>query len=135
MTAKLQRKGRLPDKHLLQIRIYRDRDPDIYDFLEAIEIGEISGTMKEIIRNGISLVSGQKPRRSKAEPRGRPPVTHPTALANTPPQAASLTASNAREPQAEPEEIYATIPQRVVTSATPMDPDLMRLLAEEDASS
>jgi len=135
MSAKLQRKGRLPDKHLLQIRIYRDRDPDIYEFLEAIEIGEISATMKEIIRNGIGLVSGVKRRKPQAADRATSPQPRQAF-------ATSIAPSHHERDQEPPpsEEVAPPKPQReqqpsVVPSSAPMDPDLMRLLAEEDASS
>lgn len=133
MTARLQRKGPLPDKHLLQIRIYRTSDPEIYNYLERLEIGEISARIKSAIKKGIGVAAAGDAFPANAESSGQNLNTQTNSPRPAEPPIARATAPTA---SAAPHDISERrAPPAQVEPARPMDPDLMRLLAEEDASS
>lgn len=133
MTARLQRKGPLPDKHLLQIRIYRTADPEIYDYLERLEIGEISSRIKSAIKKGIGAPDTGSDLRSYAESSADNPAAQTSSRRNAEPTI--LRPSENAAPKALHGLAERAHPPAPVVPTEPMDPDLMRLLAEEDASS
>jgi|JRYL01.1.fsa_nt_gb hypothetical protein len=133
MIARLQRKAPLPDKHLLQIRIYRTTDPEIYAYLERLEIGEISARIKSAIKRGIgSAATGEGIRASTLS--GDQSSNDQTSYRGTP---APIAADHAEltAPTAPREVAEQVAPPVSVAPAQAMDPELLRLLAEEDASS
>jgi len=133
MTARLQRKGPLPDKHLLQIRIYRTADPEIYDYLERLEIGKISARIKSAIKKGIATPDTGSDLRQNAESSADNPATQTSSRRNAEPTI--LGAPETAAPKALHDLGERAPPPAPVVPTQPMDPDLMRLLAEEDASS
>ncbi|TXH92307.1 hypothetical protein [Thauera aminoaromatica] len=133
MTARLQRKGPLPDKHLLQIRIYRTADPEIYDYLERLEIGEISARIKSAIKKGIGAADTGSDLRPNAKSSAHNLATQTSSRRNAEPTIAG--ASETAVSKALHDVDDRASPPAPVVPTQAMDPDLMRLLAEEDASS
>lgn len=47
--ARLKRIGGLPETHLLQVRLNRGREPALYGWLESLDIGKITPTVRSIL--------------------------------------------------------------------------------------
>ena len=54
MAPRLLRAGPLPESHLVQFRIKRSEDPELFHFIESIPYGEIAKTLREVIKRGIA---------------------------------------------------------------------------------
>ena len=133
MTSRIVRVGPLPDKHLLQVRLSRTADPEIYEVLESTPLGGIALTIRDLIKLGIAARSGNIP--SQESVRVQSNRSEPIGLSHDAPPAA-IAPIAARPP---------SVPLSAPSSATPspppsphvpaISPDLMRLLADEDAAS
>ena len=133
MTARLQRKAPLSDKHLLQIRIYRTADPEIYAYIEQLEIGEISARIKSAIKRGIGSAATEERGRANTPSIGQSP--HNQTSSRVTPASIAATYAEATASTAPHDVAEQIAPPVSVAPAQAMDPELMRLLAEEDASS
>jgi len=130
MTSRIVRLGPLPDKHLLQVRISRASDPEIYQVLENTPLGENAPIIRELIKLGIAARSGKilseesvRVQSIRSEPIDPSHDVAPAAIAPIAayPPSVPLSAPPAATPSS------PHIPA--------LSPDLLRLLADEDAAS
>lgn len=136
MSPRVLRIGPLPESHLVQFRIKRAEDPELFEFIERIPYGEIAKTLRDVMKRGVAAAS---------EASGQPSNTPSTSLALpaaldapervVPSQPMELPGRQ-RMPPVVPtpkhEESPASPPP---LSDTRIDPSLMQLLADEDSMS